>query len=166
MRVSRRSIEKEVGQCTGAIWQLYWEHRTAGVPEPLDNQQTGCRRSPAKAHGLRDIDALELGGNGRWSAIGDGLPLGLCAIKFWSRPKFKGANALKKKINPTGFPSKKRKASGWRIFDSRQTCCAARALRARWRSIEAHYHYFHLHSKRTGVNERRCCGVFSMIVFV
>jgi hypothetical protein len=34
----------------------------------------------------------------------EGLPLGLSAIKFWSRKKFKGANALKKKINPTRVP--------------------------------------------------------------
>lgn len=59
-----------LGSVLERFGQLYWEHRTAGVPEPLDHQQTGCRRSPAKAHGLRDIDALELGGNGRWSAIG------------------------------------------------------------------------------------------------
>ena len=31
----------------------------------------------------------------------DGLPLGLCAIKFWTRDKFKGTAALKRKINPT-----------------------------------------------------------------
>ena len=31
----------------------------------------------------------------------EGLPLGLTAVKFWTRKKFKGTNALKKKINPT-----------------------------------------------------------------
>src|SRR5262249_22517213 len=31
----------------------------------------------------------------------EGLPLGLCAIKFWTRKQFKGTNALKKRINPT-----------------------------------------------------------------
>jgi hypothetical protein len=31
----------------------------------------------------------------------EGLPLGLAAIKFWSRKKFKGTKALKRKINPT-----------------------------------------------------------------
>jgi len=30
-----------------------------------------------------------------------GLPLGLCAIKFWTRKQFKGTNELKKRINPT-----------------------------------------------------------------
>jgi hypothetical protein len=33
-----------------------------------------------------------------------GLPLGLAAIKFWTRDEFKGCNALKKKINPTRVP--------------------------------------------------------------
>jgi hypothetical protein len=34
----------------------------------------------------------------------EGLPLGLAAIKFWTRQKFKGTAALKKKINPTRVP--------------------------------------------------------------
>ena len=33
-----------------------------------------------------------------------GLPLGLAAIKYWTRDKFKGTNALKKSINPTRMP--------------------------------------------------------------
>ncbi len=33
-----------------------------------------------------------------------GLPLGLTAIKFWSRDKFYGCNQLKKRINPTRIP--------------------------------------------------------------
>ena len=34
----------------------------------------------------------------------EGLPLGLVAIKFWTRSKFKGTNALKRKVNPTRVP--------------------------------------------------------------
>ncbi len=34
----------------------------------------------------------------------EGLPLGLAAIKFWNRDKFHGANALKRRINPTRVP--------------------------------------------------------------
>ena len=34
----------------------------------------------------------------------EGLPLGLAAIKFWSRAKFKGTNALKRSVNPTRVP--------------------------------------------------------------
>jgi hypothetical protein len=43
----------------------------------------------------------------------DGLPLGLTAIKFWSREKFKGANALKKKINPTRVPIEEKESIRW-----------------------------------------------------
>ena len=34
----------------------------------------------------------------------DGLPLGLTAVKFWTRDEFKGCNVLQKKINPTRVP--------------------------------------------------------------
>lgn len=43
----------------------------------------------------------------------DGLPLGLTAIKFWSREKFKGTNALKKKINPTRVPIEEKESIRW-----------------------------------------------------
>src|SRR6478672_7146590 len=33
-----------------------------------------------------------------------GVPLGLAAVKFWTRPKFKGTNALKRRVNPTRVP--------------------------------------------------------------
>jgi|TARA_A100000171_G_C2133045_1_gene148010 hypothetical protein len=34
----------------------------------------------------------------------EGLPLGLAAVKFWTRKKFKGSKALSKKVNPTRVP--------------------------------------------------------------
>jgi hypothetical protein len=43
----------------------------------------------------------------------DGLPLGLTAIKFWSREKFKGTNALKKRINPTRVPIEEKESIRW-----------------------------------------------------
>ncbi|MBI3676655.1 MAG: IS4 family transposase [Proteobacteria bacterium] len=43
----------------------------------------------------------------------EGLPLGIAAIKFWSRKKFKGCNALKKKINPTRVPIEKKESIRW-----------------------------------------------------
>src|ERR1039457_6192095 len=43
----------------------------------------------------------------------DGLPLGLGAIKFWSRDKFHGANALKRRINPTRVPIEKKESIRW-----------------------------------------------------
>ena len=43
----------------------------------------------------------------------DGLPLGLAAIKFWTRKKFKGIAALKKKINLTRIPIEKKESVRW-----------------------------------------------------
>ncbi|MFZ1167792.1 MAG: IS4 family transposase [Candidatus Sulfotelmatobacter sp.] len=43
----------------------------------------------------------------------EGLPLGLTAIKFWNRKKFKGCDALKKKINPTRVPIEKKESIRW-----------------------------------------------------
>jgi hypothetical protein len=43
----------------------------------------------------------------------EGLPLGLTAVKFWSRKKFKGTDALKKKINPTRVPIEAKESIRW-----------------------------------------------------
>jgi hypothetical protein len=43
----------------------------------------------------------------------EGLPLGLAAIKFWTRSKFKGTNALKKRVNPTRVPIKAKESIRW-----------------------------------------------------
>ena len=43
----------------------------------------------------------------------DGLPLGLSAAKVWTRAKFKGTAALKKKINPTRVPIEKKESVRW-----------------------------------------------------
>lgn len=43
----------------------------------------------------------------------EGLPLGLAAIKFWSRKHFKGTNALKKKVNPTRVPIEEKESFRW-----------------------------------------------------
>lgn len=50
----------------------------------------------------------------------DGLPLGLAAIKFWTRDKFKGCNALKKKVNPTRLPIEQKESVRW-LENLRQT---------------------------------------------
>jgi len=43
----------------------------------------------------------------------EGLPLGLSAVKFWTRKKFKGCNAQKKKINPTRVPIEEKESMRW-----------------------------------------------------
>lgn len=42
-----------------------------------------------------------------------GLPLGLAAIKFWNRDKFKGTAQLKRKINPTRVPIEAKESVRW-----------------------------------------------------
>lgn len=43
----------------------------------------------------------------------EGLPPGLVAIKFWTRSKFMGTVALKKKINPTRVPIEEMESVRW-----------------------------------------------------
>lgn len=43
----------------------------------------------------------------------EGLPLGLAAVKFWSRQAFKGTNALKRKVNPTRVPIEQKESIRW-----------------------------------------------------
>lgn len=43
----------------------------------------------------------------------EGLPLGLSAVKFWTRSKFKGTAALKKTINPTRVPIEQKESFRW-----------------------------------------------------
>lgn len=43
----------------------------------------------------------------------EGLPLGLAAIRFWSRAKFKGSAALKRHVNPTRVPIEAKESMRW-----------------------------------------------------
>jgi hypothetical protein len=43
----------------------------------------------------------------------EGLPLGLSAVKFWSRQQFKGTAALKRNINPTRVPIEQKESFRW-----------------------------------------------------
>jgi len=43
----------------------------------------------------------------------DGRPLGLAAVKFWSRKGFKGTNARKRTVNPTTVPIEQKESVRW-----------------------------------------------------
>ena len=92
--------------------------RTAATTGPIlvlhDTTEFSYQREDVEAVGkTRQINIAGVGSDGRprrYTVCGllmhsslavttEGLPLGLTAIKFWSRKKFKGANALKKKIS-------------------------------------------------------------------
>ena len=73
---------------------------------------------------LKKIPAGHKGRSGLYTSCGilmhsslvatrEGLPLGLAAIKFWNRDKFHGANALKRRINPTRVPIEKKESIRW-----------------------------------------------------
>jgi len=42
-----------------------------------------------------------------------GVPLGLAAVKFWTRKKFKGTNALRGKVNATRIPIEQKESVRW-----------------------------------------------------
>ena len=43
----------------------------------------------------------------------DGLPLGLAAIKFWTRKKYKGTNKLRGRVNSTRIPIEEKESYRW-----------------------------------------------------
>ena len=47
------------------------------------------------------------------AAATDGLSLGMAAVKFWTRKKFKGTNVLRKRINPTRMPIEGKESMRW-----------------------------------------------------
>ena len=72
----------------------------------------------------------------------EGLPLGLAAIKFWNREKFKGTNARKMRINPTCVPIEEKQSNRWledlrlstALLGDSAGCCALMTRRnRRWR---------------------------------
>jgi hypothetical protein len=58
-----------------------------------------------------------------------GLPLGLGAVKFWTRDRFKGTDALKRKINPTRVPIGKKESVRWLENLSQSTALLAEPKR-------------------------------------
>jgi len=105
--------------------------RVAATSGPIlvmhDTTEFSYQREDVEAVGKTRISVAGAYQNGtprRYTACGilmhsslavttEGLPLGLTAIKFWSRKKFKGTNALKKKINPTRVPIEEKESIRW-----------------------------------------------------
>jgi hypothetical protein len=70
------------------------------------------RRTPITVYGILMHSSLVV--------TTEGLPLGISAIKFWTRKAFKGTTALKKKINPTRVPIEEKESVRW-LDNIRQT---------------------------------------------
>lgn len=57
----------------------------------------------------------------RLAVTPEGLPLGLTVAKSWLRSKFKGAAALKRRVNPTRVPIEQKESMHW--LDSLRRSC-------------------------------------------
>jgi hypothetical protein len=122
--------------------------RVAAEPEPIlilhDTTEFSFQREEARSIGILKRGMAARGRQGRlrpYTTCGllrhaslavttEGLPLGLAAVKFWTRKKFKGTNALKRKVNPTRVPIEQKESVRWlenlrqatALFDQPQQC--------------------------------------------
>src|SRR5690554_4261811 len=76
---------------------------TRAVPEKIGFTKTSTGRKEKDGR-FRQHTLCGLLMHASLAVTPEGLPLGLTAVKFWSRAKFKGTAALKRKINPTRVP--------------------------------------------------------------
>jgi hypothetical protein len=74
--------------------------------------QLGAGATHNYAHNTRPNTVCGILMHSSLAVTTEGLPLGLAAIKFWTRKKFKGTAALKK-INPTHVPIEKKESIRW-----------------------------------------------------
>ena len=90
--------------------EFSYRHEDTASIGILKKIPTSCRkaRSASLPHQLRDSHALQPG-----DYAVRACRLGLAAIKFWNRDKFHGANALKRRINPTRVPIEQKESIRW-----------------------------------------------------
>lgn len=110
-----QSTRDRVGASDGPVFVL---HDTTEFTYKSDNPETiGITRSVALSRDLagrpRVRTACGILMHSSLAVASDGLPLGLAAAKFWTRKKFKGTNALKRKVNPTRVPIDQKESVRW-----------------------------------------------------
>jgi hypothetical protein len=76
-------------------------------------QSLGVLHKGFKSWGQEQYVVREILMHSSLAVTTEGLPLGLTAIKFWSRRKFKGTNALKRSVNPTRVPIEEKESIRW-----------------------------------------------------
>ena len=95
---------------TGAGGTVLVLHDTTEFSYPRENigllhRSRNPRRSPHPLCGISMHSSLVV--------TEAGLPLGLSAVKFWTRKVFKGANELKRHVNPTRIPIGQKESVRW-----------------------------------------------------
>src|SRR3954454_6586732 len=110
-----RSTRSRVAAADGTILVLQdtteFSYRRAR-PERIGAITTAPSRRGADGR-LRMHNVCSLLMHARLAVTTDGLPLGLAAVKFWTRAKFKGTNALKRRVNPTRVPIEAKESIRW-----------------------------------------------------
>lgn len=107
------STKKRVDACEGPILVL---HDTTEFSYTRKGQHDLGVKHRVKLKGRAGIVEYIVRGilmHASLAATPEGLPLGLTSVKFWTRDKFKGANALRKKINPTRVPIEEKESIRW-----------------------------------------------------
>ena len=124
---NERLTEEEIlaghGQATRARFQA-----TAGMMLVLhDTTELTFRREDERAVGMTGVTCAGKDKEGRprlrtvcgmllhtsLVVTPEGLPLGIAASKCWTRKKFKGCNALKRRVNPTRLPIEAKESVRW-----------------------------------------------------
>jgi hypothetical protein len=133
-----------------------------GTPSPHRAGDDAARLAAAWLAGLRHSEAerartrhyLDLdqpddlsGPRGHARGPAEGLPLGLTTAKVWSRDKFKGTAALKRRINPTRVPIDQKESVRW--FDN---LCRSTEL------IGALERYVHIEVRESDTDPRAAAG--------
>ena len=116
-----RATRERVAAVGGTILVL---HDTTEFSYMREN--IGLLHQPKHGPSDRWRRANPLGGISTHSSLAvteAGLPLGLSAVKFWTRKEFKGSNELKRHVNPTRVPLHRRKAFGGSTTSSRRARC-------------------------------------------
>jgi hypothetical protein len=108
------STAKRFAACDGPV--LVLQDTTSFSFQRENPAAVGTPYKPVISRGVARKKALTTCGILMHSSLAvtpEGLPLGLAAIKFWSRSQFKGCNALKRKINPTRVPIEQKESIRW-----------------------------------------------------
>jgi len=89
--------------------ELSYKRNKDAALDPLRKQVAGADRDGA----IRYHTAKGILMHSSLVVTTAGTPLGIAAAKFWTRKKFKGCDALKRKINPTRVPIEEKESMRW-----------------------------------------------------
>lgn len=105
-----RSTRERFGGVGGTMLVL---HDTTQLSYRRENIGLLHRGRKDRAHPLGNRPLCGLSIHSSLVLTAAGLPLGLAAVKFWTRQAFKGTNALRRKINPTRVPIAEKESLRW-----------------------------------------------------